>query len=243
MRKNEATIFIFIASIAIGILISMNISFKKVNARTFLNVKQYQEALNEKNKLYAEVSNLKEKYNDYYEKLEKYENQLSNEKEIREEVNKEIFQNKLQLGTIPVEGPGVKIVLNDADKQLFEGGTHEENKLKLIHNTDIIQVINDLKNAKVEAISLNGQRITNISDIYCDGTFIGINGGIKLLAPFYIEVIGDKASIKEYMLRNDGYLQILMLRKIYVDIQEKDKIIVPAYTNDKKPKNIRSTEK
>lgn len=26
----------------------MNISFKKVNARTFLNVKQYQEALNEK---------------------------------------------------------------------------------------------------------------------------------------------------------------------------------------------------
>ncbi len=76
MRKNEATIFIFIASIAIGILISMNISFKKVNARTFLNVKQYQEALNEKNKLYAEVSNLKEKYNDYYEKLEKYENQI-----------------------------------------------------------------------------------------------------------------------------------------------------------------------
>ncbi|MCS4463675.1 hypothetical protein JTT01_03480 [Clostridium botulinum] len=70
----------------------MNISFKKVNARTFLNVKQYQEALNEKNKLYAEVSNLKEKYNDYYEKLEKYENQLSNEKEIREEVNKEIFK-------------------------------------------------------------------------------------------------------------------------------------------------------
>ncbi len=48
MRNNEATIFIFIASIAIGILISMNISFKKVNARTFLNVKQYQEALNEK---------------------------------------------------------------------------------------------------------------------------------------------------------------------------------------------------
>lgn len=73
---------------------------------------------------------------------------MSNEKEIREEVNKEIFQNKLQLGTIPVEGPGVKIVLNDADKQLFEGGTHEENKLKLIHNTDIIQVINDLKMLK-----------------------------------------------------------------------------------------------
>ncbi len=76
MRNNEATIFIFIASIAVGILISMNISFKKVNARTFLNVKQYQESLNEKNKLYAEVSNLKEKYNAYYEKLEKYENQI-----------------------------------------------------------------------------------------------------------------------------------------------------------------------
>lgn len=243
MRNNEATIFIFIASIAIGILISMNISFKKVNARAFLNVKQYQEAIHEKNKLYAEVSNLKEKYNAYNEKLEKYEHQLSSEKEIREEVSEEIFQNKLQLGTIPVEGPGVKIVLNDADKESFEGGTYEENKLKLIHNTDIIQVINDLKNAKVEAISLNGQRITNVSDIYCDGTFIGINSGIKLLAPFYIEVIGDKTSIKEYMMRSDGYLQILMLRKIYVDIQEKDKIIVPATNNNKKPKNIKSIEK
>ncbi len=39
MRNNEATIFIFIASIAVGILISMNISFKKVNARTFFKCK------------------------------------------------------------------------------------------------------------------------------------------------------------------------------------------------------------
>lgn len=243
MRNNEATIFIFIASIAIGILISMNISFKKVNARTFLNGKQYQEAINEKNKLYSENSNLKEKYNDYYEKLKKYESKLSDQKEIREEVGKEIFENRLQLGNIAVQGPGLRIVLKDADKKLFEGGTYEENQLKLIHNTDLIQVINDLKNSGAEAISLNGQRITNTSDVYCDGTLIGINGGIKLLAPFYIDVIGDKASIREYMLRSDGYLQILMVRKIYVDIQEKDKIIVPAYSGDKKPKNIKSTEK
>lgn len=243
MKNNEATIFIFIASIAIGILISMNISFKNVNVRNFLNAKQYQEALNEKNKLFSELSNLKEKYNDYHGKLGKYEDTLKNEKEIREELEKEIFQNKLQLGTIAVQGPGLRIVLNDADKELFQGGTYEENQRRLIHNTDLIQVINDLKNAGAEAIALNGQRITNLSDVYCDGPLMGVNNGVKLVAPFYIDVIGDKASIKEYMLKNDNYLQILIFRKIYVDIQEKDEVIIPAYEGVQRKNNIKTMEK
>ncbi len=57
MKNNEATIFVFIASIIVGLLIAMNIGFEGKN--NFLDVKQYDEAYNERTKLYSEINNLK----------------------------------------------------------------------------------------------------------------------------------------------------------------------------------------
>ena len=60
MKNNEATIFVFIASIIIGLLIAMNIGFE--GKSNFLDVKQYNEAYNERSKLYSELNNLKQQY-------------------------------------------------------------------------------------------------------------------------------------------------------------------------------------
>lgn len=48
MKNNEASTFVFIASIIIGILISMNISFTRTTDRVFLSAKQYQDSYNYK---------------------------------------------------------------------------------------------------------------------------------------------------------------------------------------------------
>ena len=70
MKNNEATIFVFIASVIIGILISMNIGFKgKIN---FLDVQQYDQAYNERTKLYSQLNNLKQQYYSTNAKLKKY---------------------------------------------------------------------------------------------------------------------------------------------------------------------------
>ena len=71
MKNNEATIFVFIASVIVGLLIAMNIGFDgKTN---FLDVKQYDEAYSERTKLYTELNNLKQQYFNINSKLQKYD--------------------------------------------------------------------------------------------------------------------------------------------------------------------------
>ena len=153
MKNNEATIFVFIASIIIGLLIAMNIGFEGKN--NFLDVKQYDEAYNERTKLYSELNNLKEQYYNTNSKLKKYDSGDVKKYEVLEEIQKEVSYNNIILGKSDVEGQGVKITLEDGTNNFDE----YPSMAQLIHDADIVKVINDLRNAGAEAISVNGQRI------------------------------------------------------------------------------------
>lgn len=226
MKNNEANIFVFIASIIIGILISMNISLGRSNTRVFLSAKQYQDAYNYKNKLYNDISGLLEQYDKYYDKLQKYKSNEENQSQITASINEELEENKLVLGEVAVEGQGIKIEMNDASEE--DRINPFEYQLRLIHNTDMIQVINDLKNAGAEAISINGHRIVDRSEIYCSGPFLRVNG-VKIAAPFIIKAIGNKEVLYNYMMSNENYLKTLMTRKIRVAVEQQDDIKVSAY--------------
>ena len=66
-----------------------------------------------------------------------------------------------------MEGPGLKIIMEDASREFNENDdNHLERSLKIIHNTDMIQVVNDLLNAGAEAISINGHRVISSSSIF-----------------------------------------------------------------------------
>ena len=231
MKNNEANIFVFIASIIIGILISMNISFTRSNERVFLSAKQYQDAYNYRNKLYNDIVGLIEQYDKYDSKLKKYENNEQNEQQVSSEIQKELSENGIILGKTAVEGQGIKINLNDASTADIENAF--DYQLRLVHNTDIIQVFNDLRNAGAEAISINGQRIVDSSEVYCSGPFLRVNG-VKIAAPFSIYAIGNKEVLYNYMMSNENYLKTLMIRKVRVEAQQSDDIVIPAYTGEQK---------
>lgn len=231
MKNNEANIFVFIASIIIGILISMNISFTRGNERVFLSAKQYQDAYNYRNKLYNNIVGLIEQYDKYDSKLKKYENNEQNEQQVSTEIQKELSENGIILGKTAVEGQGIKISLNDAIEADIESAS--DYQLRLVHNTDIIQVFNDLRNAGAEAISINGQRIVDGSEVYCSGPFLRVNG-VKIAAPFSVYAIGNKEVLYNYMMSNENYLKTLMIRKIRVEVEQTDDIVISAYTGEQK---------
>ncbi|MGE5628524.1 MAG: DUF881 domain-containing protein [Solirubrobacterales bacterium] len=227
MRNNEANIFVFAASIIIGILISFNISLSRESSITPLSSSQYMDAYNYKNQLYGEISSLVNQYNKLENKLTSYKASEANNSSISGEINKEINENNMILGKTAVTGEGIIIVLNDADSIYFENNA--EDQFRLVHNTDIIQVLNDLRNAGAEAISVNNQRITGTSEIYCWGQFLRING-VKIAAPFTIYAIGNKQVLYDYMMSDENYLKSLMLRKINVNITQSDQVKISAYT-------------
>ena len=223
MKNNEATIFVFIASVIIGLLIAMNIGFE--GKSSFLDVKQYDEAYNERNKLYSELNSLKEEYYNVYSKLQKYNSGDEKKYEVLEEIQKEINYNNLVLGTSDVEGKGVTVVLEDGTSNFGEYPSTSQ----LIHDVDIVKVINDLKNAGAEAISVNGERVIYDNYGLCAGSNIDLNG-IKIVPPFNISAIGNEDVLYNYLTLEQTHIKTLKLREVKVSIIKEDNLKILAYT-------------
>lgn len=76
----------------------------------------------------------------------------------------------------------------------------------LIHDSDLLRLVNELKNAGAEAISINDERITNLTSITCDGNVILVNGN-KISSPFIIKAIGSQEALLGAIQRPGGLLE------------------------------------
>jgi Uncharacterized protein conserved in bacteria len=224
MVKNDAKYFILIGSIVIGTLVSSNIDTSNTRNFKILNAFQYKEAMNDSYSLKKEIGNLSEKYSKYKLQLDKYNDDDTSHSEVLKDIQKELDFNNMILGTTEVTGPGIEITLKDATEEYLQSN----DIFNLIHDQDMIQVINDIKNSGAEAIQINGIRLIDRTEIYCNGVFLRING-LKIAAPFKISVIGNKGAMKKYLLSADNYLAYLQVRDIFVSIEDNDNIKIPAY--------------
>ncbi|AJA47932.1 hypothetical protein CPAST_c18620 [Clostridium pasteurianum DSM 525 = ATCC 6013] len=240
MKNNESTVFVFVACIIIGILITSNFNFSRTGTRVFLNAKQYQDQYNYKNTLLNQINELRDNYFDLQSKIGKLSNDKSNE-DLEKELKKELDNARIISGEEDVEGPGIKIVLND-DTDKFNGTViqSEYDLLKLIHNYDVSYVVNDLQLAGAEAISVNGQRIASTTEIYCIGAFIRVNG-VQVASPFYIDAIGDKDKLKDYMMSSNNYLYTMINRGIKVKLTQNSNIKINGYNGDLVNKYLKSS--
>ena len=189
------------------------------------------------NELRDAVLKAKEKYDNLYEELERMESQLETERTNSTQNNTELIElektikqgNKI-LGLSEVTGHGLIITVDDNDKISLNEWLFDPNYL-IVHDTDLINIVNELKNAGAEAISINEQRIVTTSAIECDGNVIKING-VKLGAPFEIKAIGFPETLIN-IDRFGGYTQYLSEERfVNVSIQkwDKEKITIPKYT-------------
>ena len=89
-------------------------------------------------------------------------------------------------GTVPVRGPGVRLVANDAP-----GADSARNK---VLDSDLQRLVNGLWEAGAEAISVNGQRLTNLSAIRLAGSAITVNNR-SLRRPYVVLAIGNQDTL------------------------------------------------
>lgn len=139
-------------------------------------------------------------------------------------VEEELKNNEVLMGVTEVNGEGIIININD-------GGD-------LIHQEDLLILVDELKNSGSQAISINGVRIVNTTYIFCDGTVILIDG-IKIGNPFTIKAIGNKDLIYGALTRNGGYIETLNKDKIEINI-EKSELINIEKSNKKDIEQHRS---
>lgn len=188
----------------------------------------------EQSRLKSEILKINERYNNLTEEIEMLEKELEQERENSTKNNstlanleESVKQKNALLGLTEVTGTGVEIVLNDGTVTPTNNFLVNASDL-LVHDGDLIQVVNELLNSDAEAISINGQRIVGTTAIECDGNIIKING-FKIGAPFEILAIG----YPEYLAgigRVGGYLERLESRGIIVSLTKQNEVKVPKYT-------------
>lgn len=168
--------------------------------------------------LEAENSILESQFMNYKYKFSKLLEQKANEFVIK--------YNSL-LAIKETSGEGVIVRLNDSVKPLTFG---ENPNLMIVHNLDLLSIVNELWGSGATAISVNDQRITTTSEFNCIGPIILINKS-RIMPPFSIKAIGN--ANKLYKTVTGGYIKKYDLEKygITFSVKRNEKIRIPASSN------------
>lgn len=223
------TIGIMCFLLTLGIIVQLN-TIKEANNTLGTNSSK-------DNGLRDEVLRWKERYDSTYSSLLREQKELeekraeatkndSNSENLEEELK---TANKL-LGLTDVTGKGIIITIADSTTQTSQAmglGIIDVSNL-LVHSTDLIKIVNELKNAGAEAISINDERITLTTSIMCDGNVVLINGQ-KIGSPFVIKAIGIPESLAG-LNRPGGYLEFMKDDGIQIDVKKSDKITINKYS-------------
>lgn len=192
--------------------------------------------LNDNSELKDEVLRWKERYDNVYRELENTEERLeqvrkkaTENNQESSELEKELKNSNKLLGLTELKGQGVIVTLDDNREVTLENIASTANISDfLIHDGDIIEVINELKNAGAQAISVNDQRVVSTTGVVCDGNVVRINGQ-KIGAPFVIKAIGFPESLYN-LERPEGYLQRIRRGGAIAEIEKSEDITIPKFT-------------
>ena len=128
-------------------------------------------------------------------------------------------------GLSDVEGQGIIVVMKDSDRAIQPG---DDPNAFLIHDSDLLKVVNELKAAGAEAMSLNDQRIVAMSEIRCAGPTILINN-VRLAPPYVIKVIGEPVTLENALKMPGGIVETLQFYGIKVDIKQNKSVAIDSY--------------
>ena len=225
MNKKTEIIILTLMCFALSIAIAVQIKTVNNNGSTL-------GASQSESNLKAQVLKMKEKYEDEYEWLEELTEELetvrqnvASHNDGLRELEDKIKEDNLLLGNTDVKGQGVTITLNDgkSDVNLFNPDN------LLVHAENVLLVVNELRNAGAEAISINGERVVNKTAISCDGNVIVINGE-KIGTPIVVSAIGSNARLAT-LDRSGGTLEVKfrMLGKT-AEFKKLNNVEIPKYS-------------
>jgi uncharacterized protein YlxW (UPF0749 family) len=101
----------------------------------------------------------------------------------REQAEQQLRVLGILAGTLPAQGPGVRITLNDPDTKM--------------QSSNLLDAIEELRDAGAEAIQINGQvRVVASTDLVDDSPGVKIDGE-KVQSPYVIEAIGESHNLAE----------------------------------------------
>lgn len=144
---------------------------------------------------------------------------------LAKKLAEELERVRILAGLTPVKGPGIIARVEDAPPSAIPAGA--DRQAFVVHDEDLLKIVNELRAAGAEAISVNGQRIVATSEIRCSGPVIRVNN-VSVGSPYEIRAIGDPEALKSALTISGGVLDLLKQFNIRVKIIESKEVVVPG---------------
>ncbi|GAB1475186.1 hypothetical protein MASR2M70_00180 [Bacillota bacterium] len=181
----------------------------------------------------SEIENLRKSIDEGEKKVEQLLAMKAADEDPAAEVEAKLFQELgfygIAGGFADVVGPGVEVIIDDGTREIE---AWENPNDILVHDLDLLMVINELKAAGAEVISVNGQRILNSSSITCSGYTVRINGQFYG-KPFRINAIGDGSRMSAALIGPGGYGTDLKDWGLIFKVSIMDSVKIPAFKEER----------
>jgi uncharacterized protein YlxW (UPF0749 family) len=117
--------------------------------------------------------------------------------------------------------------LNDSNTALQPG---QNPNLYVLHDEDVLRVLNELRAAGAEVMAINGERLLSTSEVRCIGPTILVNKVRRVAAPFVITAVGEPDTMISALKMRGGVVDTLQqFWGIQVTVKRLNQVTIPAY--------------
>lgn len=216
--KNRKFIYIITLIISFLFVFVIYIQFKTVEKTDIQTLEAMREV-----ELRSEIASTKRKIEEkekkiisINEKINEYLNELKNNTSAPELLNKELEQAETYLGYTNITGSGIIITLTDSENTN-------------ISSNDILMLINQLKIAGAEAVSINNERLINSSEVVTVNNDLIYVNGKKQNNPYIIKAIGNSKELETAVTTKGGTINELKASGKNVSHRLSNEVEIPKY--------------
>lgn len=221
IKKAKTTVNVTIGIVCFVLFFTMFVQFNTIERTDLANISTMREAelreeLAKWNSRYEELS---QKYEEESVKKQEYEESLGTDVEASSLIEEELSETNVLLGLTDVEGPGIEVTLSN-------------NSNVNIDSYDLLELVNELRLAGAEAISINGERIVSMTEIVdINYSFIVVNGN-RISSPYTVKAIGDQTYLESGLTAKEyGYMDnIIKGNSKTATLERKDVIHISKFT-------------
>ncbi len=224
MSNKKMQIVLAIVFMILGFLLAYQYRQLKEPPKT-LTIKETQELLQEIEMLKSEKETIKSKNNNLALEVKRYEETAASTDETTRLIKNELDQSRLLLGLTDAQGPGLILTLKPTDPAL------NQQSFEYLTDIELVYILNELKFAGAEAISINEKRVTTQTGIKSssNNSFILINDEkVSPKEEIIIKVIGDPKKLSSAVAFN-GAMDYNALQFYDVRFQEEKEVILGKF--------------
>ncbi len=222
MNKSKIILSTIIGIICMILVCVMFMQFKIVEETDITGIEaareeELQTMLSDSKTRYEEIE---EKLVETQQKIAEYQQKIDSNEQASELLDEELEQTNFLLGKTNVTGEGVIVTL-------------QNNEEKDISASDLRTLINELKLAGAEAISINGSRVLSMTEIVDVNPYILVNEE-RIISPYIVKAIGNPMYLSSALsLKNSGFIDSYTKLGKTVEMKQEKNIHISAYNSSK----------